>query len=154
LHLAFDLIGFAFTFGLGVAGYLARHFLDFAFGLLGRAFDAIFIDHFAAPSLLIAKRCPPADVSSSGMQIAAPAVRHKFSISVQRTCMRHEKRLWHGTILGRLQPMASLEVGEIDELPSPSRTASGQATAPMSGRLGIDFVSCGVITVRLIRKEL
>ena len=48
LHLAGDLLHFAFGFELGVAGHLARDFLDFSFGLLDRAFDAIFV-HFIRP---------------------------------------------------------------------------------------------------------
>jgi len=40
LHLAGGLFGLAFAFELGVAGHLAGHFLDLAFGLVGRAFDA------------------------------------------------------------------------------------------------------------------
>src|SRR5437588_4857376 len=47
LHLAFELIGFAFAFGLGIAGDLAGCFLGFASNLFGRTFDAILINHFA-----------------------------------------------------------------------------------------------------------
>src|SRR5262245_52693512 len=45
LHLAFYLVGLALGFGLLVAGGFARPFLDFALGLLGRALDAILVDH-------------------------------------------------------------------------------------------------------------
>jgi hypothetical protein len=43
LHFALELISFAFTFELAIAGYLSNNFLHFAFGLLGRALDAIFV---------------------------------------------------------------------------------------------------------------
>ena len=39
------LISFAFAFELAVAGYLSDNFLHFAFGLLSRALDAIFVHH-------------------------------------------------------------------------------------------------------------
>lgn len=40
LHLALELISFAFAFELAVAGYLSSNFLHFALGLLSRALDA------------------------------------------------------------------------------------------------------------------
>ena len=43
LHLAGDLIGLAFGLELAVAGHFASDFLDFAFGLFGRTFNAIFV---------------------------------------------------------------------------------------------------------------
>jgi hypothetical protein len=49
LDFAFHLVGFSFTFGLCVAGGFARPFFDFAFGLLGRALNAILVNHSIAP---------------------------------------------------------------------------------------------------------
>src|SRR6476646_8354816 len=43
LHFARGLLRLAFAFELGVAGRLAGHFLDLAFALLERAFDAILV---------------------------------------------------------------------------------------------------------------
>src|SRR5476651_2740275 len=48
LNLAGGLLHFAFGLELAVAGHFARDFLDFAFGLLDRAFDAILV-HFVRP---------------------------------------------------------------------------------------------------------
>src|SRR5260370_35922647 len=49
LHLALHLIGFAFTLQLLVSYGLAGPLLYLALGLLGGAFDAIFVNHFASP---------------------------------------------------------------------------------------------------------
>src|SRR5512144_2032095 len=41
--LALDLVGLAFRLGLRIPGHLAGNFLDLSFGLLERAFDAVFV---------------------------------------------------------------------------------------------------------------
>jgi hypothetical protein len=46
LQFAGGLLRLAFGFELGIAGNFARDFLHFAFGLLDRAFDAIFVHVF------------------------------------------------------------------------------------------------------------
>src|SRR3954470_11855339 len=45
LHLALELISFALTFHLIIAGDLSNNFLHFALGLLSRALDAILVHH-------------------------------------------------------------------------------------------------------------
>jgi hypothetical protein len=49
LDFAFHLVGLSFTFSLCVAGGLACPFFGFPFGLLGRALNAILINHCIAP---------------------------------------------------------------------------------------------------------
>src|SRR6516165_9181797 len=46
LYLALNMVGLSFTFCFCIAGGLARPFFGFALCLLGRAFDAILINHF------------------------------------------------------------------------------------------------------------
>jgi len=46
LNLALDLIGFALGFGLAVTGYFSGNFLNLAFDLFDRAFDAILVHAF------------------------------------------------------------------------------------------------------------
>jgi hypothetical protein len=55
LDFALDLIGLTFILGLGVTGNFAGPFLDFAFGLLGRTLDTIFV-HFDAPKAWFPER--------------------------------------------------------------------------------------------------
>ena len=62
LYLALNMVGLAFTFCFCIAGGLARPFFGFAFCLLGRAFDAILINHFT-----LAESCYQEKVSATGM---------------------------------------------------------------------------------------
>jgi hypothetical protein len=50
-YLSSCLLSSAFTFQLSIAGDFSRHLLNFAFDLLGGAFDSIFV-HFDSPLLL------------------------------------------------------------------------------------------------------
>src|ERR1700722_12366763 len=49
LHFALDLVGLAFILRLLVSQDLAGPFLHLALGLLGRAFDAILVNHCTSP---------------------------------------------------------------------------------------------------------
>src|SRR5215469_18001292 len=81
LYFALNLVGIAFTFCFCVAGGLARPFFGFALCLLGRAFDAILIDHFTLLNPAIRRTFRRWGCFLRSRRRTAMRVRHKFSIA-------------------------------------------------------------------------